>query len=241
MTALGAELAGFGVATVTRPCARCGAGIEVDAECPIALVCDACAAADQARRDEARAARARAIAEAKPRRVLEAFLATVPKLYAAAAFDHPELAARVRPPEKLREAQMAAGAHRIVLRGGAGTGKTTLAVALCRARIAQTGENAAFVHAHKLSTARSKIKLGEGEAPIVELAMRVPLLLIDDLGTELATHNEALTEVIQERHAEDRATVITTGLTVAEVTARYGDGIARRVFERAKVLHMVAR
>jgi hypothetical protein len=73
----------------------------------------------------------------------------------------------------------------------------------------------------------------------VELAMGCSVLALDDLGNERAERS-AVPDVIFERHAEDRPTWLTTAFGPDAIAKRYGDGIARRVFERAAVIDLSA-
>ena len=51
--------------------------------------------------------------------------------------------------------------------------------------------------------------------------------------TELAN---AVPDVLFERHAEGRPTWLTTAMTREAMAERYGDGLARRVYEGAKII-----
>lgn len=126
-------------------------------------------------------------------------------------------------------------APRIVFLGPAGTGKTSLAVYMMLRRAA-TGTRALYVPAHRLALARLQHRAGDGEPRLVEQAMAVDLLLLDDVGTERPNQTNAVPDVIIERHAEGRATWITTGLDDAALARHYGDNVARRVREGAVVI-----
>ena len=92
------------------------------------------------------------------------------------------------------------------------------------------------MHAYRLGVARIMHPAGHGEPELVELAMRAPLVLIDDLGGERDHVHSALPDVLVERHAESRPTWVTTGLTREQLVKRYGQGIVARVFERATMI-----
>jgi Mrp family chromosome partitioning ATPase len=179
--------------------------------------------------------------QCEARRVWEAAL---PISYQWACLDHPLLASRVKlerlpakPPTE----------RRVVFFGDAGVGKTSLAVALLRAlaesaiATTQLGRDEDlraivrrfhFASAHRLGTAGVAVN---GDPDAIRTAMRARVLLLDDLGSERSIPSNPVPDIIAERHAEDRATWITTGLSATEIVDRYGGGVARRVLEGASL------
>jgi DNA replication protein DnaC len=161
---------------------------------------------------------------------------TIPAAYQWARFSAPEL--------RERAGIAAAGAlcdtvwrfPRLIFVGAAGSGKTSLAVACLRRWVYETTRVAGFFHANELGMARIQHPAGRGEPELVERAKKWPLVLIDDLGSERGIAGCAVPDVIYVRHAEDRPTWLTTGLSRRDIVDRYGAGIARRVFERATVV-----
>jgi len=166
---------------------------------------------------------------------LSALEKTVPASYRWSRFSAPELRQRV-PAPALAWAQNAWRDDRMCLMGASRAGKTSLAVAMLRRWASHASRPAAFVHAYRLAIARIMHPAGHGEPELVELAMRAPLVLIDDLGGERDHALSALPDVLVERHAENRPTWVTTGLTREQLVKRYGQGIVARVFERATVI-----
>lgn len=164
---------------------------------------------------------------------------TIPAGYAWATLDA-KLPAGEHLIEQARVA-LKAGVRRAVFVGGAGEGKTSLAIAMMRAWSLERGQRVHFAHAHRLGSARLKHKLGAGEADEIALAIEAPLTLIDDLKDEQHTNVSSIYDVIQERHAEGLPTFITTGLGLTSAAAQarivdiYGDGIARRILEGARI------
>lgn len=129
----------------------------------------------------------------------------------------------------------------VVLTGIAGSGKTSLAVAALRQVFEDTysdrgRELVGYATASSLGTARIQHPAGQGEAPLVDRAMGVDLLLLDDLGNERQTQTNATPDVILQRYEDDLRTWVTTGETSQQLAAKYGAGVARRVFERALVV-----
>jgi hypothetical protein len=61
--------------------------------------------------------------------------------------------------------------------------------------------------------------------------IRATFLVIDDLGRELSAIDTALTKLLQYRLEGNRATVLTTNMTLAEMRPAYGDRLADRINE----------
>lgn len=197
------------------------------------IKCPRCnAAADAAQRAE----QAKRASEAR----VQSTITTIPQRYAWAVFDSPLLAGRVRPASAIAKAQAAATAPSVVILGSAGTGKTSLACALLRLTAETSATRGRFVSAFALAKARQEHPLGNGEAPVIDRALKAKLLLLDELGAEFA-HNTAVQEVIHERHADELPTIYTSGFDSDELAKRYGDGIARRIFEGATVIRLGER
>jgi DNA replication protein DnaC len=136
--------------------------------------------------------------------------------------------------DAIARARTATTSAQVLLVGPAGTGKTSLAAAMFQARLEP---RACWCSAFELARARASARLGE-EAPLVAAALRAPLLVVDELGAEEHRPGSAVVEVIYERHAEQRPTWVTTGMTSASLSARYGGGILRRVTERAEIFQL---
>jgi SpoVK/Ycf46/Vps4 family AAA+-type ATPase len=161
---------------------------------------------------------------------------TIPAMYDWAKLDAVELARRVvsREPLHVVGGRIVAS-PRVLLCGPAGAGKTSLAVACFRKRLAP---KCVFATAFDVARARIQHRAGYGEAPSVEAALRASLLLLDDMGQESQGGSASVAEVIFERHARNMPTWITTGLSLSDIGRRYGDGILRRVAEGALIVQL---
>jgi DNA replication protein DnaC len=164
-------------------------------------------------------------------------LSAIPASFHWAKLDAPELAQRVPAAciQRAHNALTTGVIGRVVLVGPAGCGKTSLGCAMIRDRLDAKRD----VHvglAWRLAGARARHPLGVAEAPEVERAIGTGLLLLDDMGSERNVPSNAVPDVVFERHAEGRPTWVTTWMTPEQMATRYGDGIARRVFEGAVVI-----
>lgn len=129
----------------------------------------------------------------------------------------------------------AAGDGDVVLIGAPGAGKTVAACALLRHWSRKTGMPG-FATAMDLARAAAEHPLGHGQAPAVTAAIRASVLVLDDLGQEAAAYRGDVEYVIAARHNDGKPTIVTTFLDGEGIEARYGGGIARRVYERATVI-----
>jgi hypothetical protein len=161
-----------------------------------------------------------------------AALARIPPSFRWATLEAPELRRRVERGKAIGEAMHAISAQGLLLVGPSGCGKTSLACALLRAWYERNpGRRGTFLPAWRLGVARAQHGAGAGEAPEVARALAAALLVLDDLGCERNTALNAVADVISERAYLGRPTWITTWMTAAQVSLRYGEGIARRLYE----------
>lgn len=123
---------------------------------------------------------------------------------------------------------------RLAFVGPAGSGKTSLIVALSRTWVDRhLGQPARIVIASDLANAKQQFKLGQGDPQIVDDAEEARLLVIDDLGNEEDVARNSIKEVLQHRFNKTKLgfqTWITCAFSPKQMRARYGDGITRRVF-----------
>ena len=226
--------------TVSGHCTRCS--VAVSAQVPSFLQqtwkpwCDPCAT-------QAHAEQLASDAVQEASRLAMAFEGTIPKAYRWAAEGAPALRDRVTSPGSHPEALLARiGAAKacVVFVGPAGSGKTSLAVAALRKAFLAlpTRGKPKYFHATKLGVVRIQTPAGQGESPMVLAAMQARIALIDDLGAERQTSNNAIPDIIQWRHAEELPTWVTTGLTRSQIAERYSDGVARRLLDGAEIIRL---
>ena len=80
-----------------------------------------------------------------------------------------------------------------------------------------------------LAQARREHPLGRGDAPEITRASHARLLVIDDAGWD--REPQAVSDVLAARYEGGRPTIITTGLTSAELAKHYGAAVVRRFVE----------
>jgi DNA replication protein DnaC len=179
-------------------------------------------------------------------RRLDGVLSSLPEF--AVLPDSPEFSERVQEP-RLRSAaeRYRVETHgNLVLLGPAGCGKTMLAAAIIKrlcaeavaAFIAPAPDSSKLEYAARvvwttaahLHNSRRQHRLGEGEAPAFLRAEKAPLLVLDELGQEMAD-DRWLLEFLNARYNCGLPTIATSGLTRPELGKRYGAGAVRRLVE----------
>jgi len=166
-------------------------------------------------------------------------LANIPKVLQWASFDAPELPRRVNS-EAIRRTMALAGkigssCKSLVFMGSAGTGKSSLACSLLRELSAERRHVGMCLSTFDIAKARREQRLGRGEAEVIETACTIGLLVIDELAAE-QSRDTGVDEVIRARFNNEMTTIYTCGFTQEYVLQKYGDGVARRIFEGATVI-----
>lgn len=159
----------------------------------------------------------------------------IPDDFRWAKFKDPMLRKRVKP-ESAVDRAMAIESLPVVLVGKAGAGKTALGCALLRRFSKRLGMVGAYADAINLAYARRLHPLGEGEAPKVLQAMSAEVLFLDELGAEEGI-DQTIQQLVRMRHR--KPTIIATPHDAQTLLARYGTGIARRIFEEATVIKLL--
>ena len=127
----------------------------------------------------------------------------------------------------------------LYLYGQAGRGKSFMGNAIAARAIAQG------IDTLRLTAYRMTEEVMEGfsaNASPLPRFTRVPLLVLDDLGTEAMIPNvtkESLFAIADQRNASRLATVYISNLNAGELTERYGERIASRITDSAvtKAIH----
>jgi len=137
----------------------------------------------------------------------------------------------------------------ITLTGGSGVGKTTAAVARFHAELRvprdqrRWGYTSRFIACREIGRETMTHKIGSDFGPKTREAFAAHLLVLDDLGAEGESKPvaERIEDIISERaDSNSCVTIITTGLPLDKIAARYTDAIGRRVSQNA-VIDMAAR
>ena len=120
--------------------------------------------------------------------------------------------------------------HRdLLLTGGSGLGKTFLMRAMAT-RLIERGKNVLLVSAYTFLQMARKSHY-EADNGVKEL-MEVPVLMLDDLGSEPLMQNvtvEQLFFLMNERQGGGLSTIISTNLTLPELRERYTERIVSRL------------
>lgn len=214
-----------------RPCARCErftcrCGTPFDGARPDAS-CDACRA------------------KAKFVAALGKLRDAVPDRFHWCLTQEPDVdlvGARVKAsPELVRRALERPPTGDMMLVGDTSAGKTSLAVAMLVAWVRQDPDARAaarFAESWWLAGAAARHPLGQGEAPDITAAKRAPLLVIDDLGSEIDDRRGVIAEVVFQRHNKTLPMWVTTGFDTDYLVGRYGSQVVRRIIELGKLVKL---
>lgn len=120
----------------------------------------------------------------------------------------------------------------IIMMGKTGLGKTHLSLSIAKS-VAEKGFGVVYVPAQKLVSSLEREHFSfSGSDSMMKKYTNCELLIIDDLGAEFPSQftTAAIGNLINERLYENRPTIISTNLTVKELTERYSERTASRIF-----------
>lgn len=124
--------------------------------------------------------------------------------------------------------------HNLFFYGTVGTGKSFLSGCIAK-ELLERGHSIIYFSAAGLFDTLSRVKFDyknmDGHYRSYEDLFQCDLLIIDDLGTEFANNfvNSQLFFLINERHLHQKATVISTNLSLEDFRNRYSDRIFSRI------------
>ena len=125
------------------------------------------------------------------------------------------------------------GSGNLLFVGGTGLGKTFLSACIARS-VADRGFSVAYETAVHLfnKLEKNRFEHSEQTQAAVDQLDRSDLLILDDLGTEMAGSNfitTALYTLLNDRLLAGKSMVISTNLTIEEISRRYSPQIASRL------------
>ncbi len=121
----------------------------------------------------------------------------------------------------------------LLMNGGTGLGKTFLSACIAR-QVVSLGYSVVYDTAIHIFSCLEKQKFGgatEEELRMAQRVMACDLLILDDLGTEMPTAfvTPALYGIVNGRILEGRPTIISTNLSLGELSRRYSPQVASRL------------
>lgn len=150
----------------------------------------------------------------------------------------------------------------VFITGPAGTGKTHLAASLLRDTVYRQGMmRAAWDEEDRIRTpkmsyawqtvpevlldlrASFKERSEETEKEIIDSLSSVDYLVLDDMGAEKSSDFsiQSLYLVIDRRYSEERKTIVTSNLSIAQIADKLGDRIASRIAGMCRVIELKGR
>ena len=137
----------------------------------------------------------------------------------------------------------------ILIYGEAGLGKSFLSHAISKELI-ESGHSVLYVSANELfSDILSKYLMSYDTdtklkvEPVYELVYNADLLVIDDLGTEVPNNFTAsqVFEVVNQRLIQNRSTIITTNLSVQDLSKAYSERLMSRFVDRYEFFNIFGK
>lgn len=167
--------------------------------------------------------------------------AGIPPKYLGCSFDNFKIVNDVKQSFRICREYISAPAGNLFLYGRCGTGKTHLAVAVAR-DLLLIGKEVLFTSVPRLLfEIRKAFKQDayDTEAFYVEKYSSCPFLILDDFGLEKSTEwaRQTIDYIIYERDNHLRPTVITSNLSLDEITEKMDGRISSRLAGMGKVVH----
>lgn len=129
----------------------------------------------------------------------------------------------------------------LIITGGTGTGKTFLSNCIAR-EILDAGYSVIYLSAVKLFglLAEGTFRQESSTERDTDELYSCDLLIIDDLGTELTNSfvQSAFFNCINERLLRNRHTIISTNLSLEQISINYSERISSRIAERYKYIKL---
>lgn len=129
----------------------------------------------------------------------------------------------------------------LLISGNTGVGKTYLANCIA-GEILKAGKSVIYMSAHQLFSqlADYTFRRGQENADTLSFLLHCDLLIIDDLGTELNNGfiNSQLFLCINERILHRKSTIISTNLSLKQLSQTYTERISSRFIESYEYFHI---
>lgn len=133
-------------------------------------------------------------------------------------------------------------ARGLLLAGGCGSGKTHLAAAIVNALIERGYRGVFLTSGRYLDSLKGAFGNAERMRAVQEEARRADLLVLDDLGAETISDwgKSELFALLNDRYEQMLPTVLTTNLTMKELTSRLGERTVSRIAEMTDGVRIAA-
>ncbi|MDW7774576.1 MAG: ATP-binding protein [Desulfobulbaceae bacterium] len=126
----------------------------------------------------------------------------------------------------------------LIMLGSVGTGKTHMAVAICKA-VCDTGTSAMLVTVNEIiREIKDTWKNSENEQDVIDKYSRVNLLVIDEIGSQYGSDTEKIfvSEIINNRYNNMLRTAIIGNITLSEAQAYLGIRVIDRLRHNGDVV-----
>lgn len=135
--------------------------------------------------------------------------------------------------------------YSLMLTGSTGLGKTHLSLAIAKT-VLEKGYNVVYGTAQKLFTAIEREHFGRADEPdgtTEDMLTECDLLILDDLGAEFSTSFTvaAVNNILNSRILDNKPTIVSTNLSLAELQKRYTERLASRIIGEYQILSFVGK